>query len=57
MNVVMLAHGGLVKTQATAEHNSFARTQLGRTPDAERGIHELLTAQRCFLDNSDSLSC
>jgi ribonuclease PH len=52
MNVVQLAHGDLVKTQATAEHNSFTRTQLGQTPDAEKGIHELLTAQRSFLDHS-----
>jgi hypothetical protein len=34
------------------DRNSFARTQLGQTPDAEKGIHELLTAQRSFLDNS-----
>src|ERR1700678_3897566 len=29
MNVVMLANGGLVETQATAEHDSYTRAQLG----------------------------
>src|SRR5271163_1450545 len=45
MNVVMLANGGLVETQATAEHDSYSRTQLGQMLDyAEKGIRELLTA-------------
>jgi ribonuclease PH len=51
MNVVMLADGGLVETQATAEHDSYSRTQLGQMLDyAEKGIHELLAAQRAILD-------
>lgn len=51
MNVVMLANGGLVETQATAEHDSYTRTQLGQMLDyAEKGIHELLAAQRKILD-------
>ena len=51
MNVVMLADGGLVETQATAEQNSYSRTQLNQMLDyAEKGIKELLTAQRAVLD-------
>ncbi len=51
MNVVMLADGGLVETQATAEQNSYTRTQLNHMLDiAEKGIRELLTAQRAILD-------
>ena len=51
MNVVMLANGGLVETQATAEQNSYSRTQLNQMLDyAEKGIKELLTAQRTVLD-------
>ena len=51
MNVVMLASGGLVETQATAEHDSYTRTQLGQMLDyAEKGIHELLAAQRAILN-------
>ncbi len=50
MNVVMLADGGLVETQATAEQNSYTRTQLNHMLDyAEKGIKELLTAQRAVL--------
>ena len=46
MNVVMLADGGLVETQATAEKDSYSRKQLGEMLDyAEKGIHELLEAQ------------
>ena len=54
MNVVMLADGGLVETQATAEHNSYTRTQLNQMLDyAEKGIHELLaTQQRALADAS-----
>jgi ribonuclease PH len=53
MNVVMLADGGLVETQATAEHNAYTRTQLGQMLDyAEKGIHELLAAQRAVLDQA-----
>jgi ribonuclease PH len=51
MNVVMLASGGLVETQATAEHNSYTRTQLGQMLDyAEKGIRELLAAQQTTLN-------
>ncbi|WP_158941828.1 ribonuclease PH [Granulicella sp. S190] len=51
MNVVMLADGGLVETQATAEHDSYTRIQLGQMLDyAEKGIRELLAAQRTILD-------
>ena len=43
MNVVMLADGGLVETQATAEKNSYTRQQLGQMLDyAEKGIHVML---------------
>src|SRR5271163_3335637 len=50
MNVVMLADGGLVETQATAEKDSYTRPQLNQMLDlAEKGIHELLTAQRAIL--------
>jgi ribonuclease PH len=53
MNVVMLADGGLVETQATAEHDSYSRIQLGQMLDyAEKGIHELLAAQRAILDSA-----
>ncbi len=54
MNVVMLADSGLVETQATAEHNSYTRTQLNQMLDyAEKGIHELLaTQQRALADAS-----
>src|SRR5271170_8451055 len=47
MNVVMLANGGLVETQATAEQNSYSRTQLNQMLDyAEKGIKELLAIQQ-----------
>jgi ribonuclease PH len=50
MNVVMLASGGLVETQATAEQNSYNRTQLNQMLDyAEKGIRELLTLQQSVL--------
>ena len=53
MNVVMLADGGLVETQATAEHDSYTRTQLGHMLDyAEKGIHELLAAQLATLKSA-----
>ncbi len=51
MNVVMLADGGLVETQATAEKESYSRLQLNQMLDlAEKGIQELLAAQRAILD-------
>jgi ribonuclease PH len=50
MNVVMLADGGLVETQATAEHDSYSRQQLNEMLDyAEKGIRELLAAQQQAL--------
>jgi ribonuclease PH len=53
MNVVMLADSGLVETQATAEKDSYTRAQLNQMLDlAEKGIHELLAAQRAILDTA-----
>jgi ribonuclease PH len=53
MNVVMLADGGLVETQATAEQNSYSRTQLNQMLDyAEKGIRELFAIQRNALDSA-----
>jgi len=50
MNVVMLADGGLVETQATAEKDSYTRQQLSNMLDfAEKGIRELLVAQQATL--------
>ena len=51
MNVVMLADGGLVETQATAEKDSYTRRQLDQMLDvAEKGIHELLAIQNTILN-------
>ena len=53
MNVVMLASGGLVETQATAEHESYTRQQLSQMLDyAEKGIGELLAAQKQALTSA-----
>jgi ribonuclease PH len=53
MNVVMLADGGLVETQATAEKDSYSRQQLSDMLDyAEKGIHELLAAQQAILKSA-----
>jgi len=50
MNVVMLADGGLVETQATAERVAYSRAQLLTMLDyAEKGIRELLAAQQAAL--------
>ena len=50
MNVVMLASGGLVETQATAEKDSYTRPQLNAMLDlAEAGIRELLVLQQAAL--------
>ena len=50
MNVVMLANGGLVETQATAEKDSYTRGQLDEMLDvAEAGIRELLELQKAAL--------
>ena len=46
MNVVMLADGGLVETQATAEKDSYSRAELNQMLDlAEAGIRDLLVMQ------------
>ena len=53
MNVVMLASGGLVETQATAEHDAYTRAQLNSMLDyAEKGIRELLAAQQSILNSA-----
>jgi ribonuclease PH len=50
MNVVMLANGGFVETQATAEKIAYSRAQLLQMLDyAEAGIQELLEAQKAAL--------
>jgi len=53
MNVVMLADGGLVETQATAERVAYSRAQLLTMLDyAEKGIRELLAAQQAAIRNA-----
>src|SRR6202165_4378186 len=50
MNVVMLSSGGLVETQATAEKDSYSRSQLAQMLDiAETGVRQLLAAQQSVL--------
>ena len=50
MNVVMLASGGLVETQATAEKDSYSRAQLDSLLDlAEQGIRDLGEIQQVAL--------
>ena len=50
MNVVMLASGGLVETQATAEKDSYTRAELDALLNlAEQGIRELHTLQQAAL--------
>lgn len=50
MNVVMLADGGLIETQATAERVSYSRAQLESMLDmAEKGICDLLDIQQSAL--------
>ncbi len=50
MNVVMLASGGLIETQATAERDSYSRTELSSMLDlAETGIRRLLAIQQAAL--------
>jgi ribonuclease PH len=50
MNVVMLASGGLVETQATAEKDAYSRAQLTQMLDlAESGIRTLLELQQTAL--------
>jgi ribonuclease PH len=54
MNVVMLADGGLVETQATAEKRvSYTRAQLTAMLDlAEGGLKQIFAAQRAVLGRS-----
>ena len=50
MNVVMLSSGGLVETQATAEKDSYSRSDLTSMLDlAEAGIRDLLDLQQNIL--------
>jgi len=50
MNVVMTGSGGLIEVQGTAEGHPFSRAELNAMLDlAERGIRELVTAQRAAL--------
>ncbi len=50
MNVVMTEGGGLVEVQATAERSAFPREKMLEMMDyAERGIHELIAAQKAVL--------
>ena len=50
MNVVMLASGGLVETQATAEKESYTRAELNGMLDlAEAGIRQLLVLQEAAI--------
>jgi len=50
MNVVMLASGGLVETQATAEKDAYSRAQLNQMLDlADSGIRTLLALQQSAL--------
>ena len=50
MNVVMLADGGLIETQATAEKDSYSRAQLSDLLDlAEGGIRTLFQLQQAAL--------
>ena len=53
MNVVMLADGGLIETQATAEKNSYSRAELNGMLDlAEAGIRDLLALQQAALSEA-----
>jgi ribonuclease PH len=53
MNVVMLASGGLVETQATAEKDAYTRSQLTQMLDvAESGIRSLLELQQTALEKA-----
>ena len=50
MNVVMTESGGLIETQATAEHGSYSRAQLNELLElAEGGIRKILAVQRELL--------
>ena len=50
MNVVMLASGGLIETQATAEKDSYSRSELNSMLDlAETGIRSLFDLQQTAI--------
>ena len=50
MNVVMTGAGGFVEVQGTAEGAAFSRDEMNRLLGlADRGIHELIAAQRRTL--------
>ena len=50
MNVVMLASGGLIETQATAEKESYSRAELNGMLDlAETGIRHLFGLQQAAI--------
>src|SRR6202007_2626328 len=50
MNFVMLADGGLVETQATAEQNSYTRIQLQKMLTlAGQGVQSLIAKQQAIL--------
>lgn len=52
-NVVMNQHLEIIEVQGTAESGTFNRTQLNQIMDlAEKGIQDLLEAQRLALSNS-----
>jgi ribonuclease PH len=52
MNVVMTGSGGLIEVQGTAEGHPFSRGELNAMLElAERGIRELIAAQRAALKN------
>lgn len=55
-NVVMNEQLGVIEVQGTAESGSFSRTQLNQIMNlAEKGIQELLEAQRQAFDSSTVL--
>jgi ribonuclease PH len=50
MNVVMMASGGLIEVQGTAEGEPFTRAEMGAMLDlAQHGIAQLVAAQRAAL--------
>ena len=54
-NVVMNGNLGIIEVQGTAEAGSYSRDQLNQMMDlAERGIKELLEAQRQTLESAES---
>ena len=54
MNVVMTGGGRLVEVQGTAEGEPFSRKEMDAMLDlAEKGIHQLIAAQRSALEKND----